>query len=179
MGEDLEFTEDERNSLHFYNDLLYGHPKIQFNFTTYDVRRERSVVNPDTAKRCVMLANGEDEGDDMRHPFWYARVLAVFHVKATHEPSKTKNERIDVLFVRWLGIDPEWNGGDSHRRLDRVGYVPYGDSGSPAFGFVDPNTIIRACHLIPAFHLGRTTSLLPPSRFRDEGGDFVNYYINR
>lgn len=125
-----------------------------------------------------MLANGEDESDE-RHPFWYARVLAVFHVKASHEPTGTDNKRIDVLFVRWMGVDPEWNGGDARRRLDRVGYVPVGDPDSPAFGFVDPQKIIRACHLIPAFHLGRTTSLLSPSRFRDTGGDFVNYYVNR
>lgn len=179
-GEDHPFTEHDRDSLFIYNDLLYAHATAQFNFTTYDVRRERDVINPDTDKCYIMLPNGEDDVGQKRHPFWYAKVLAVFHVKVTHRPSGVDKTRIDILFVRWFGTDPDWTGGDIDRRLDRIGFVPFStDPENPAFGFVDPASVIRGCHLIPAFSEGRTNSLLGPSKFRDNDGDYVNYYVNR
>ena len=51
-----------------------------------------------------------------------------------------------------------------------------------AFGFLDPKEVIRGVHLIPTFHHGRTTTLLPPSitarvpSEKDE--DWYYYYVN-
>jgi hypothetical protein len=86
--------------------------------------------------------------------------------------------RMEFLHVRWFGRDPDWLSGPGALRLDRIGYVP--DSDDEAFGFLDPTHVLRACHLIPAFALGKTTALLGPSKHRDSNeGDWVNYYVMR
>lgn len=178
-SEDLEYTDKDRDEVEIYNDTLYQHATAQFNFTTYDVQRERDVINTNTAKCHVIVASREDDVEG-RHPFWYAQVLAVFHARVSHRPTNSERKRIDILFVRWFGLDPEWEGGHNSCRLDRVGFVPFGgDKDGPAFGFLDPATVVRACHMIPTFAEGKTTDLLPPSRFRDAAGDYVNYYVNK
>lgn len=179
-SEDLEYTDQDRDKLVICNDTLYQHVTAQFNFTTYDVQHERDVINTNTDKCDIMVASREDDVEG-RHPFWYARVLAVFHARVSHAPTKTVRKRIEFLFVRWFGMDPEWEGGDRSCRLDRVGFVPFGgDEEGPAFGFLDPSTVVRGCHMIPTFVEGKTTSLMPPSRFkREPEGDYVNYYVNR
>ena len=51
-----------------------------------------------------------------------------------------------------------------------------------AFGFLDPQEVIRGVHLIPTFYHGQTTTLLPPSitarvpSEKDE--DWYYYYVN-
>lgn len=112
------------------------------------------------------------------HPFWYARVIGIYHVNVTHLPTNNIKKRIDFLWVRWLGWDLGWKSGDTYDRLDRVGFVPFGGEDEP-FGFVNPANVIRACHLIPAFEFGRTMDLLPESKYRDCEGNFVNFYVNR
>jgi len=58
-----------------------------------------------------------------------------------------------------------------------------------AFGFVDPDNIIRGVHLIPAFAFGSTDELLGPSKARrkldgapngyhDWNYYFVNMYVS-
>ncbi|KAK7684233.1 hypothetical protein QCA50_012557 [Cerrena zonata] len=75
------------------------------------------------------------------------------------------------LFVRWFGSEEGWDSGWSSCRLDRVGFAP--DTDPDAFGFLDPQDVVRGCHLIPAFTEGRTTILLHgPSRLaRDKRED--------
>jgi len=115
-----------------------------------------------------------------QHPFWYARVLGIYHANVYFgECFRSHPERIEFLFVRWFGHDPDCAGGPAAHRLDRIGWVPEHDA-SGAFGFLDPACVLRACHLIPAFAEGKTTRLLGPSRMRDsQSGDWVNYYVSR
>ncbi|KAF7293674.1 hypothetical protein MIND_01147400 [Mycena indigotica] len=50
-----------------------------------------------------------------------------------------------------------------------------------AFGFLDPQVVVRGCHLIPAFSHGRTTEYLPKSIARPEAAsdqDWRFYYVN-
>lgn len=109
--------------------------------------------------------------------FWYARVLGIYHLQVVHAPSGVKTpQKLEVLWIRWLGEDPEYTGGLALRRLERVGYVPEGEG---AFGFLDPATVLRGAHLIPSFIFGKTQDLLRESRYWDaEDGDWVNYYVN-
>ncbi|KAI0071286.1 hypothetical protein K474DRAFT_1607182, partial [Panus rudis PR-1116 ss-1] len=74
--------------------------------------------------------------------------------------------------------------GLQHRRLPSVGYIEHTEP-SP-FGFVDPNQVIRAAHLIPDFSSGCTTQLLPRSCIRNEDEDdedwnlyYVNIFVDR
>ncbi|KAI6152506.1 hypothetical protein BKA82DRAFT_4457721, partial [Pisolithus tinctorius] len=49
------------------------------------------------------------------------------------------------------------------------------------FGFVDPNNVVCAIHIIPAFHFGHTSSLLGTSIAHQEiekDEDWDWYYIN-
>lgn len=140
------------------------------------MRRTWDLINVNGSRRDVMLQANED--DTPSHPFWYARVLGVYHANVYYKGSPVA-ERIEFLYVRWFGIDPEWSGGAANRRLDRIGFVPNGE-GQGAFGFLDPAHVIRPCHLIPAFHLGFTTRLLARSSARDATvGDYINWYVAR
>ncbi len=125
-----------------------------------------------------MVMSNDDDPDS--HPFWYARVLGIYHANVMDAGARSpKAKRMEFLWVRWFGMDPEWSGGPSTLRLDRVGYIPEHDE-SGAFGFVDPSHVLRACHLIPAFNLGKTDTLLSYSTMRDfHDGDWTNYYIMR
>ncbi|KZV69074.1 hypothetical protein PENSPDRAFT_735574 [Peniophora sp. CONT] len=180
VSDEPDYTEGELRGVILRHDQIYRHATATFNYHTYDVRRDQDRININNTHRDVMLFANEDSVPDgeRRHPFWYARVLGIYHANVFFGPT-SKTERVDFLFVRWFGVDPDWAGGPRTLSLDRVGYVPQGDE-SGAFGFLDPARVIRACHLIPAFHLGKTTSLLHPSRFRDAvDGDWGSYYISR
>lgn len=118
------------------------------------------------------------------HPYWYAQVLGVYHtfVSTTHPEARNQNtQRMEFLWVRWLGIEPRYRFGPRYARLPMVGFVEYTDE--LAFGFLDPSLVIRGCHLIPRFHSGRTDALMPynsPTAARMPGivDDWTNYYVN-
>ena len=110
----------------------------------------------------VLSPENEDENDDP-HPYWYARVLGIYHASVRHIGSKVKSyepKQMDFIFVRWFGRGSEPRAGWKSKRFIRLGFVP-GNDGS-AFGFVDPSQVIRAVHLIPAFHWGCVTSKYLP-----------------
>jgi hypothetical protein len=117
------------------------------------------------------------------HPFWYARVLGVFHARILHTGPLATNRSIqhmEFLWVRWFGVVPRYRYGHRAARLPKIGFVP--DSDPLAFGFLDPSLVLRGCHLIPAFNDGRTSDLLtvpctvahPP----DEDDDWAAFYVN-
>ncbi|KAG9029985.1 hypothetical protein FRB95_004688, partial [Tulasnella sp. JGI-2019a] len=183
-----------------FKDQLHFHGTAQFNYTTYDVRRGQDSIKPTltfnddmsahnnhTTRSTVMLASSEDDKASGEHPFWYARVLSIFHVNVRNRSNPAeKYTRMDVLWVRWLGRDLDVRGGWKSKRLDRIGYVRDDDAEDDghepgAFGFVNPRDVIRCCHLIPAFHHQTRQDLLPSaSVVQDfEGEDYCFYYINR
>lgn len=173
-GEELEFDEREHFSLNILKNRGYSHSYLRCNYTTYDVRRDTDVINPSIPSRSFAMMRSA-EGD---HPFWYAKILKIFHVQVQYPPlGILKPRRIDILRVRWLGDDPDGTGGIQQKRLHRVGYIPEGPG---AFGFIDPGSVIRGCFLVPAFKYGLTSKLLPPSAAWDvsEEGDWENYYVN-
>jgi hypothetical protein len=57
--------------------------------------------------------------DDHHHPFWYARVLGIYHANVFFGPNfSSQPERMEFFFVRWFGRDPDWQGGPSTCKLD-------------------------------------------------------------
>jgi hypothetical protein len=135
----------------------------------------------------VMLASSEDDKHDGGHPFWYAQVLAILHVKARRRGGKTDSKRIDILWVRWLGLDPNEPNGVDCNKLDKVGFVEE-SADSPAFGFIDPKDVVRAVHLIPSFVDGwdvlagrDTTSRLMsrPSIVQSRQREWSFFWVNR
>lgn len=144
------------------------------------MRRGQDTMNPRT--HCdVMVVSPETEAD--AHPFWYARVLGVFHTKVLHTDPNASNrsiQHVEFLWVRWFGIEHRYKYGTGHARLPKIGFVP--DTDISAFGFLDPSLILRGCHLVPSFADGRTTTLLQttlPTAGRPLGEveDWLNYYV--
>ncbi len=184
-GDERTFSDDERRNLKIVDDKLFRHKVMRVNYTSYDMRRDQDSINPRTHADVMVLAPEEDieeKTPDLSHPYWYARVVGIFHakVKYTGPGSRTgDSKKIEFLWVRWFGRDMSAPGGFGKRRLHRIGFADAEQPG--AFGFLDPQLVIRAVHLIPAFHYGRTSAKLGPSILRQpsEGDeDWDLYYVN-
>jgi len=116
----------------------------------------------------IWLMNASSSASAPRNPEWLARII--------------RQRRMDFLWVRWFGKKPEYISGSCGAQLPKVGFVESMDEF--AFSFVDPAHVVRGCHLVPAFHEGRTVDLLPVlhsvSRCLnpDDNDDWVNFYVN-
>lgn len=177
-GDERTFTPEQRNSIQLIDvDRVVRSKVLCINFPTYDVREAQDLVRMPRGDT-VMTLSRDDE-----HPFWYARVLMGFHIMVSFRPegSSPVVKSMEVLWVRWLGVDRDHKWGFKEGRLPKVGFVPDRPGHIP-FGFLDPSLILRACHLIPAFCDGRTHELLAsgPSlaRLPGEEDDWAAYYIN-
>lgn len=181
IGDETEYTADQLNDLVIHKDTIYTHATATLNYTTYDVRRGQDTINVNTQRRDIMLRSQEDGANV--HPYWYARVMGVYHCNVyRRNQSPDQRQRIDVLFVRWFGIrsSARQQGGPAQLRLTKIGFVPLGHK-SGAFGFLDPNHVLRACHLAPVFAAKRTNEFLPvTSAYADSiEGDWYRYYVMR
>jgi len=178
---DREFTGAERQQLHIVKNRIYHHKALRINYTTYDCRRDQDTINP-RAHADVMMLSDED-GEENPHPYWYARVIGIFHfyvLPNSPTPRTPLPVKIDVLWVRWFGRNLCFKSGWAAKRLHQIGFLKH-DSPDGAFGFVDPEYIIRGAHLIPGFHYGQTTDLLGPSDIRqpsENGQDWAYFYVN-
>lgn len=127
-----------------------------------------------------MVLADEGESAENPHPYWYARVIGIFHIMVRRVGGAAAFEKMDFLWVRWYGYDTHARSGFKARRLHQIGFLDsHEDKG--AFGFIDPSDVIRAIHLIPAFKLGTSYEFLPPSiaRRENEGDeDYVRYYVS-
>lgn len=97
----------------------------------------------------------------------------------------TPPARIDFVWVRWYGRAEGHHFGDKVSRLEKIGFIT-DDDDTPAFGFIDPHTIVRAIHLIPDFPSGKTNELLSHSPLarasksdEDSDLDWAYFYVNR
>jgi len=174
------FSEDNRNSVRIRNNVIFRLATLRVNYTTYDMRRDFDTINSKTHP-FVMVPSPETERG--AHPFWYAAVLGVFHadVQYTGEDSRDfRHNRMEFLWVRWLGVVPGRSFSQKHAQLPKIGFVP--DSDEFAFGFLDPSHVVRGCHLIPSFVDGKTQDLLSTDgrslgRVGTEDDDWANYYV--
>ena len=184
-GDERSFTDDERNDLRIIGGLnqIIQSTVLRINYTTYDIRRGQDVLRP--GPKCFVFTLSREDGPDA-HPFWYAQVLRAFHVKVLHTGPHARcrsPQTMEILWVRWLGVEPKYRWGFRRARLPKVGFVPVSDDN--AFGFLDPSLIIRGCHLIPCFPDGRTTTLLKqghsvardPTEEDDQRSFYVNMYV--
>lgn len=177
----------ERNSIFFKRDTIYRHQLGRFNYTTYDVRRAQDVINPRTMHRCIMLlAQPESHltsssSNDINHQFLYAQVLGIYHANVIYtgpEMLDYEARRVEFLWVRWFSYEYAQTIHWDKLRLDRVRFPPM--SSPQAFGFVDPNDVLRSCHIIPMFSKGRARiDRIGLSRCARDADDWSNYYVNR
>ena len=178
--EEEQFSEEDRSTVRLLGQHIYSAKLLRVNYTTYDMRRDQDSINPRTHPDVMVIS---PETGPNAHPFWYARVLGIFHTEVVHTGEHSRNnaaQRMEFLWVRWFGIEPNYRSGFKVARLPKVGFVPEEDP--DAFGFLDPSLVLRGCHLVPAFAGGRTSQLLKtvsPTAARplDETDDWENYYV--
>jgi hypothetical protein len=170
------------NLIFFKNDLVYKHNVLRINYTTYDVRRAQDSINPHTEHRDIMLlANGS------QHQYRYARVLGIYHTNVIYTGRGRggkvdhHSQRMEFLWVRWFETvgDKTVQQGWQEGMLDELKF--HRITSEDAFGFVDPGDILRGCHLIPRFLLGKSRGeeARPRSICAQEHKDWRSYYANR
>lgn len=177
------------------NNRIYKHKLARFYHTTYDVRRSEDVINPRTSHSNIMLlstlAINEETPLDITatHPFLYARTIGIYHVNVVYIGPGMKDYEamhFDFLHIRWFHQveasmqikGKQYTQGWASSRLDRLFFPPMAEEGS--FGFVDPALVLRACHLIPAFSLGkRYSDGVGLSPISGDSNDWKFYYVNR
>ncbi|TCD66065.1 hypothetical protein EIP91_001873 [Steccherinum ochraceum] len=183
--DDGSFTNTDRHRVFIAGDKMYRHKVLRVNYTTYDVRRAQDSLNPRTHADIMVLAP-EDEAESDWHPYWFARIVGIYHVNVKllnpdfTEPSGP-SIRVDFLWVRWFKRDPTALGGWVARRLPRISFTDStAPEDGPSFGFLDPAMVIRGVHLMPAYAHGHTSDLLGPSIVRqpkENDEDWAYYYV--
>ncbi|KJA18100.1 hypothetical protein HYPSUDRAFT_145489 [Hypholoma sublateritium FD-334 SS-4] len=156
------------------------------------IKDNRDVINPNTPHCNVMLLANTEEKDAgsltgvAAHPFLYGRVLGVYHVNIVYTGPGMKGYeamRFDFLHVRWFQLDLVQSQARSpcnwtSLRLDRLSFPPLAGLGS--FGFIDPGLVLRGCHLIPTFSLGKIhLEGIGRSKIAKDANDWKGYYANR
>ncbi|KAJ7215822.1 hypothetical protein GGX14DRAFT_359390, partial [Mycena pura] len=173
VDENKVFTVDDLLQISFRAHRLYTHKTMRINYTTYDLQRDQDTINP-RRNRYLMVLSQDDE-----HPFLYAEVISILHANIGHPDLPGGLERMEFLYVRWLDLDPSHLGGMDTKRLHRVKYLDHNNG--DAFGFLDPQLVVCATHLIPAFYQGHTKSYLPRSLIRpleQNDEDWCSFYVN-
>ena len=180
---DENFTDSDRNSIRFIGNKIYSVQTCRIYYTSYDLQRQCDTVNP-CAHPDIMLRSPDTKPGT--GPYWYARVIGIYHANVWAEnaaiPGGRDTRRMDFLWVRWFGIEPAHRSRSRKARLPKLGFVESTDD--YAFSFLDPALVIRGCHLIPAFAMGRSAILLPQSRTiarrlnPGDKDDWLNYYVN-
>lgn len=174
----------DRDHILINKDRLYRHEIMDVHFTSYEGRRERDIINPNTSRRDFMCLREEDPPDlpseGPKHRFCYGRMLGIYHVNVVYQGQGSldrKPRRFDVLWVRWfkeLEDEKAWSEG----QLDRLCFHPLDNP--VAVDFLDPTHVLRACHVIPRFSLGQVEDCPPEySRLAKASDDWEEYMINR
>lgn len=185
------FNGDSYAKLTIKQEMLNFHGMMHINYTSYDGKRKQDTLKPflhissshitsDNSDHCmIMLASSEDDKVAGEHPFWYAQVLAIFHCVAYASPV-IEYQRVDILWVRWLGRETGYAAGPEAKRLDKIGFLEGSNSDSSPFGFVNPRDVIRSVQLIPSFQEGHIDNLLGrKSVVQGLSGDWSFYYVGR
>nr|GAT43510.1 predicted protein [Mycena chlorophos] len=174
--DDLLFTDSDLAQVIVEKGLLFTHATMYLNYTTYDLRRDRDSFN--LRNRRFFIVHSQDSKDP--HRFWYGEIAGIFHANVLlADVPGTNFRRLEFVWVRWMQRDISYRCGFDSKRLPRICYIQHNDP--DAFGFLDPADIVRAAHLIPAFHHGRTTEYLPKSvahRPSHSDEDWKYYYAN-
>ena len=77
-----EFTDSDRNSIRFVGSKIYSIQTCHIYYTSYDLQQQCDMINPHTHPDIMLHSPVDEEGAE---PYWYARVLGVFHVNVWAE----------------------------------------------------------------------------------------------
>ncbi|KAL0059562.1 hypothetical protein AAF712_013707 [Marasmius tenuissimus] len=172
---DDRFSSEECAKVKIVNDCIYRYKVFDIQYTSYDMRRCQDSVNLGNHPDIMVLAN---KTNPEAHPYWYAQTLGIFHARVYYEGDQALRD-ITFLWVRWFGLDMAYRFGPKRKQLPRVGWVDVAEPG--AIGFLDPQYVLRAAHLIPAFALGQCSDLILPTiarRKQDNDKDWERHYVS-
>jgi hypothetical protein len=165
-GDEHNFSDVDRALVLFTDNKLYHHSILRVNYTTYDLQREQDTINPRTRANIMVLSH-----EEKTHPYWYARVIGIFHIDVEYRQDDTglysRPTQMDFLFIRWF----QWDilpAGWAAKQLHRL--VFFDEDSTDAYGFLDPDSVIRGVHLIPGFAY--------PIDPEDLKSDCQFYYLN-
>ena len=79
--------------------LSREHRQLALHYTTYDLRRKKETISPTISTSDIMLLSREaDKLSKEQHPFWYCRVIRMFHVDARlRSIPDSEMKRIDIF----------------------------------------------------------------------------------
>ncbi len=182
-------TQSAQISIVIKGDRIFSHKVAHFYHTTYDVRRSDDVINPRTSHCDVMLLSDLKPNETSRvdatvaHPYLYCRVIGIYHANVVYFGPGMKTyeaTRLDFLHVRWFEVNTS-QGRDSEWTSLRLNYLSFPPKVEKHYyGFVDPTLVLRGCHLIPAFAVGKDH---PEgtwyANMAKDSKDWKGYYVNR
>ena len=178
---DKTFTDQDLSTIRFEHDRLYKHRTIHINYTSYDMQQLQDTLNPYSEHCDIMVLANKEPGTLESHPYWYACIIGIFHANIFHiDPKSTSpgdTHTMDFLWVRWFGHDTEYCSRFKARCLPCIGF--FNKNEDCTFGFLDPNDIIWATHLMPAFSQGRSWELLGHSIAHNQKDEeeWLRYYV--
>ena len=131
---------------------------LRFNFTTYDIRRGTNIVKPGAPCCNIMLLTNHADGSDPSnfHRFLYAQILCAYHANVIYTGPGMRDyeaRRFNFLWMCWYEVVDAGSLGWNNSALDSVRFPPLHEDDS--FGFVDPNDVLRGCHILPNFSKGK------------------------
>ena len=183
MADDgTRYATHDLKDVHIVNDRIYDHKTMRINYNTYDLQRDYDIVNPSKHANIMTVSPLFDPVSSSAsdgHPFRYARVLGIYHADIVYFSPSTQSsmaQTMEFVLVHWYRRDTSYKAGYKRRRLHRLRLLSPEDP--EAFGFLDPDDIVRGCHLIPAFAHGvQEGGTLP---MVDEGSKqgWNFYYVN-
>jgi len=146
----------------------------------YDVQHSQDVIGISTPRRDIMVL--ADSGNrDSAKPFWYTRVLGIFHFNTIYVGPGMANyqpHRLEFLWVQWFHNMDTIATGWQAQKLDCVRFPSIFEDSS--FGFLDPSEVLRGCHIVPAFVKGKLyLDNKGLSHCTQDSSDWVEYYVNR
>ncbi|KAF7335684.1 GLOBIN domain-containing protein [Mycena venus] len=119
-GDETQYSLQELADVNIIGERLYTHKVMRINFTTYDCLRDSDTLNPRTRPDFIVQAH-EDEDEAATHPYWYGRIIGIFHASVRHvgplSKNRTKVHWMEFLWVRWFGRDLSHPGGWKYKRL--------------------------------------------------------------
>ena len=98
-GDQELYSDQDRMSVHIVDNKIYSSQLLRVNYTTYDIHRDQDSVNPCTHPDVMVLSRKDDP---QAHPYWYARVLGIFHLRVLHLDPSVVNCSVQHMEVLWV-----------------------------------------------------------------------------
>ncbi|KAH9161682.1 hypothetical protein EDB89DRAFT_2029564 [Lactarius sanguifluus] len=142
-GDEHDFTSLDRDNIVIDQNRMYEHKTIRFKSTTYDARRMEESANPRTHADVIVLSHEDGSEGRLAFPYWHARIIGIYHFlvreRTNGATGLTLPSRMDVLFVRWFGLDSdEGQSGWHARQMHKVGFLPDTNVHGPRVWFSRP-----------------------------------------